>query len=62
MAGFLNNFDAMNLLIENGANLAVYNSASLNVYEEIIRSNNADLLECIYSHVKIYQQDRKHKK
>ena len=62
MAGMLNNFDSLNLLIESGANLEKRNKNNLTVYEEIIRSDNADLFECIYSHVKASQEKRNLKK
>jgi len=48
MAGFLNNFDSLNLLLENGASLDEKNNNALSCYEEIVRADNADLLECIY--------------
>ena len=59
LAGFLNNFDAMNLLLENGANLAEAHKNNLNVYEEIVRAGHADLLGCIYKQVKVLQNNRK---
>jgi len=50
LAGFLNNYDSLNLLIEYGADLcAKREGSSMKVYEEIVRADNADLLECIYS-------------
>ena len=52
MAGFLNNFDALNLLIENGADIGIRNNNNLSCYEEIVRADNADLLECIFKRVK----------
>lgn len=58
MAGMLNNFDALNLLIENGVDLEKRNRNKLTVYEEIVRSDNADLLECIYPYVKDFQHKR----
>lgn len=59
MAGILNNFDSLNLLIENGASISTKNKNGLSVYEEIVRSDNADLLECIYPELKriIYNRD-----
>lgn len=61
LAGFLNNFDSMNLLIENGANIGEPNNNHLNVYEEMVRADNADLLECIFPLVKVHQRNRKMK-
>lgn len=52
MAGFLNNFDALNLLIENGADISAVNNNNLSVYEEITRADHAELLECIYEDVR----------
>mmetsp|Transcript_2997 Transcript_2997/g.5067 ORF Transcript_2997/g.5067 Transcript_2997/m.5067 type:complete len:177 (-) Transcript_2997:604-1134(-) len=48
LSGFLNNFDSLNLLMEHGADLSVKHLQKMSVYEEIIRNDNADLLECIY--------------
>jgi ankyrin repeat protein len=48
LAGFLNNFDALNLLMEHGADICAKHDNKLKVYEEIVRADNADLLECIY--------------
>jgi len=33
MAGCLNNFDSLNLLLENGASIEIRNKANLTVYE-----------------------------
>jgi len=53
MAGCLNNFDSLNLLLENGASIETKNTkTNLSVYESIVQNDNADLLECIYSDVK----------
>ena len=52
LAGALNNFDSLNLLMEHGANIMLKHSHNLSCYEEIVRSDNADLLECIYPFVK----------
>lgn len=49
LAGFLNNFDSLNLLMENGADVCAKQGNNLKVYEEITRADNADLLECIYN-------------
>lgn len=55
-AGFLDNFDALNLLIENGSDVTKKNNNNLSCYEEMIRNDNKDLLECIFGTVK---QDQK---
>ena len=52
LASFLNNFDALNLLIENGASLTQRHGLKLTPYEEMVRADNADLLECVYPIVK----------
>lgn len=51
-ASFLNNFDALNLLMENGADLTIKHDMKLTAYEEMVRADNADLLECVYTIVK----------
>ena len=48
MASFLNNFDALNLLMERGADISLKHSLNLNSYEEMVRADNSELLECIY--------------
>lgn len=55
MAGFLNNFDSLNLLIENGAEFGIKDKANLTFYEEVVRADNAELLECIYPLVEQFQ-------
>ena len=59
MAGWLDNFDSLNLLIENGADISLKNNNNLSTYEEIIRADNQELLECIYEDVKADQKRRK---
>lgn len=44
-AGFMNNYDCLNLLIENGADLWKKHQHKMNVFEEIVRSNDDMLLE-----------------
>ena len=51
MAGWLDNFDSLNLLIENGADISIKNSNNLSAYEEVIRNDNNELLECIFKDV-----------
>lgn len=58
LAGFLNNFDALNLLIENGADLSARSNNNLTTYQEIIRADNGDLLECIYPLIKGFEKKR----
>eukprot|EP00347_Sterkiella_histriomuscorum_P009685 403340270 len=58
-ASFLGNFDALNLLIENGADLSKKHSKNLTCYDEIVRQDNIDLLGCIYSYSKTMKRDMK---
>ena len=58
LAGYLNNFDSLNLLLENGADLQAKSSHGMSVYHEIIRADNGDLLECVYREVKEYEKKR----
>lgn len=44
-AAFMNNYDSLNLLIENGANLWHTHQQKMNVFDEIVRSNDEKLLE-----------------
>ena len=48
LAGVLDNFDSLNLLLEHGADLTEKHNANLNCYEEMVRTDNAELFECIY--------------
>ena len=52
LACFLNNFDALNILIERGADISLKHNEGLSAYEEMVRNDNADLLECVYPLVK----------
>lgn len=47
-AGFLGNFDSLNLLIENGADLKARNSNQLSTFDEIVRNDHAELFECVW--------------
>ena len=40
LAAFLGNFDSLNLLIENGADLCKYHNSKMNCFDEIIRNDN----------------------
>ena len=46
-AGCLNNFDSLNLLVENGSSLS-FSTTGMKAYEEIVRSDNTELLECVF--------------
>ena len=56
-AGFLNNFDSLNLLLEHGSDLGKESNVGMSVVDEIIRVDNADLFECIFPHVKNMKRD-----
>ena len=56
-AGFLNNFDSLNLLLEHGGDLGKESNVGMSVVDEIIRVDNADLFECIFPHVKNMKRD-----
>lgn len=57
-ASCLNNFDAVNLLLESGADLANKDKGKLNAYHEMVRSDNHELLKCVWPHVKRLDDDR----
>lgn len=52
MACFLGNMDAVNLLLENGADLSKKDNSNLTCYDEIVRNDNVDLLSCVYPLIK----------
>ena len=56
-AGFLNNFDALNLLIENGGDPSKKNKNGLTSFDEIIRNDHAELLECVWPFAKKLKRD-----
>ena len=56
-AGFLNNFDSLNLLIENGAEMTAKNVHSLTAFDEIIRNDHQELFECVWLHAKHVKRD-----
>mmetsp|Transcript_26211 Transcript_26211/g.30627 ORF Transcript_26211/g.30627 Transcript_26211/m.30627 type:complete len:276 (+) Transcript_26211:63-890(+) len=56
-AGFLNNFDSLNLLIEQGADLTSRNKNGLSCFDEIVRSDNSELFECIWPFAKKVKRD-----
>ena len=56
-AGFLNNFDSLNLLLEHGGDLGKESNVGMSVVDEIIRVDNAELFECIFPHVKNMKRD-----
>ena len=58
-AGFLGNFDAINLLLEHGADLKLPNSNQLTPFEEMIRNDHAELFECVWPLAKQVKRDLK---
>ncbi len=48
MAAFFGNMDSVNLLLENGADLGRNHNHELNGFDEIVRTDNIDMLECVY--------------
>lgn len=56
-AAFMNNYDSLNLLIESGTDLFLKNDHQMNVFDEIVRSNDDKLLEWVYSHYKQKSRD-----
>jgi ankyrin repeat protein len=56
-AAVMNHFDALNLLIENGADLTQKNKYGFNSIDYLVRHDHADLLECIYPHYEEYEEN-----
>jgi len=48
LASFMGNFDSLNLLIENGADLSKRNQQEMSSFDEILRNDNKDLFECVF--------------
>ena len=48
MASFLGNMDSLNLLLEYGADLSKKHNLKMDCFDEIIRSDNHELFECVY--------------
>ena len=46
----------MNILIEFGADLTKRNDAEMNCFDEIIKTDNLDLLECVYSYTRLLKR------
>jgi ankyrin repeat protein len=59
MACFLNNFDTVNLLLEYGGEMDKANGVSMTSLHELVRSDNKDLLECVWDHAKAFKRDVK---
>lgn len=49
LAGFLGNMDSLNMLVEHGADLVTKrHNHKMSCLDEIVRNDNADLLECVF--------------
>ncbi|CDW79760.1 ankyrin repeat protein [Stylonychia lemnae] len=59
LASFLGNFDALNLLIENGSDLSRKHFHNMNCFDEIVRNDNKDLFECVYTLTKNMKRNLK---
>ena len=57
MAAFLNNFDSLNLLLENGAELLAKNDSAMTAIDEMIRNDHKDLLSCVYDKTRFIKRD-----
>ena len=55
----MGNMDSLSLLIDNGADLTLRHNHNMTVYDEIIRNDNSDLLECVYDHAKLVKRNMK---
>ncbi len=49
--------DTVNLLVENKANLGIKNSENMTSFDDIVKADNIDLLECVYEHTKNLKRD-----
>lgn len=54
-------FDALNLLLENGADPLCTNNQGLNIYDSIVSSNHSDLLEIFWNEANQYDSNRDRK-
>jgi ankyrin repeat protein len=55
----LGNFDSLNLLIDAGADLTKKHNHDMTCFDEIIRTDNKDLLECVYHLTKNIKRNMK---
>ena len=56
-AGFFNNFDSLNLLLEAGADLSIECDKGLTTFDEIVRNDHKDLFECVFPYAKKIKRD-----
>jgi ankyrin repeat protein len=60
-AALVGNFDALNLLLENGADPLCTNGQGLNVYDHVVAADHADLLEIFWNEALEYDRNRDRK-
>ena len=56
-AGFFNNFDSLNLLLEAGADVSIHCNKGLTAVDEIVRNDHKDLFECVFPYAKKIKRD-----
>jgi len=56
-AAGLENFDALSLLLENGADPTIESQPLNNVFSELIVNDHADLLSCVWHLTKLVKRD-----
>ncbi len=59
MAAFLGNMDSVNLLLENGCDLGKKHNHELSGFDEIVRTDNLEMLECVYDLAKKIKRNYK---
>lgn len=57
-AAFIENLDALSLLVENGANLSVRNKNGMCTFDQILSSDNVTLLEILWKETLAWDQNR----
>jgi ankyrin repeat protein len=58
-AANLGHFDALNLLLEHGANLQALNEGGTSCFDEIVRDDAVDLLEAVWPEAQKFQLNQK---
>ena len=56
-AGTLNKFDALNILLEHGADLSIENSNLMSCFDEVVRNDHSELFECLWPYAKKIRRD-----
>lgn len=57
-AGFMASFDALNLLLENGADINSTNRSGLSLFDHIVNADHVDLLEILWNEALAYDKSR----